>query len=169
MTIERTISLEVKVHCCRVDDGSIAYTSEPNRMNYGETADEFEESLVVWRDRMLDFIEADLEETVDKELCQKIGGKSLKYCGQYTEMTNIRVEESEIVEVVAVPVVEIPVPEVKIPEVEKVAGVKVSKAEKEAAKARIKRLETLFGTDLEPRAREEIERIERLYGISRFD
>lgn len=157
--IERIISLEVTVHCCRVDNGSIGYTSEPNRMNYGETSEAFEESLVIWRDRMLEFIEADLEETVDKELCQKVGGKSLRYCGQYTIMEKIRVEESEVVEAV---------PEVKVlPEVEvKVPEVKISEIEKQAALGRIKRIEQqLFGTPLEAAGREEIGRIKKKYGI----
>lgn len=136
---ERILTCEVKVHCCRVDTGEIAYTSEPNRMTYGETADEFSESLVLWRDKILEFIEADLEETVDVELCQKIGGKSLIYCGQYTQITNIKVEETE--------------------------EVKISELEKQSALDRIKRLEALYGTDLEPRAREEVERIKRIYKL----
>lgn len=179
--IERTINLEATVHCCRVDDGSIGYTSEPSRMNYGETADEFSESLTVWRDRMLDFIEADLEETVDKELCQKVGGKSLRYCGQYTKMKNIRVDETEIAE--AVPEEEVK-EEVKVTEEEKVEAekkvvekeivkaekkeivpeVKISEIEKQAALGRIRRIEERLAV-LQATGRAEIERIKKKYGL----
>jgi hypothetical protein len=149
--MQRTIYMEVVVHCCRVDDGSIAYTSEPNRMTYGEKSDSFEESLVIWRDRMLEFVEADLEETVDKELCQKVGGKSLKYCGQHTTTEKIKVEETEVEVVEKVEVVE---------EVEKI----ITEAEKAAARGRIKRIEQqLFGTPLEAVGRMEIERIKKIY------
>lgn len=151
--IERKIFLEATVNCCRIDDGDIAYTSEPNRMNYGETADSFEASLVMWRDQMLDFIAADLEETVDKELCYKIGPGSLTYCGQHTIMENISVEENILEEEVPGGVVVIP-------------PVKYSEYELAPIRKRIKRIEEqMYGTSLEAKGRKAVATLKEQYGL----
>lgn len=142
--VKRSISLDVVVYCCKPEEG-IKYTSESNRLTYEGESSEFKESLVLWRDRMLDFIDSDLEETVDTELCKKISA-SLIYCRR--DISNVEVEERtvEIIEKIP-PVVELP---------------KREKELIELLETRIKEAETV---DEKLALQEEIDKIKKRYGV----